>query len=225
MTDKRPQVIAQKRFQEHRETLERMDLRERFEYIHEKNLWSNEESRSGIGSTLVETEALRKGIPALLEELGADSLLDIPCGDFHWLSEISLGVNYIGADIVGALVEANNRRFGGEGRRFVQLDLTLDPLPQANVVLCRDCLVHLCFANINRALENVKNSGARFLLTTHFPEIETNRDIEDGDWRPLNFELPPFRFPSPYRRIVESCEEAGGAYRDKSLGLWRVADL
>src|ERR1700716_3118006 len=126
MTDKRPQVIAQKRFQEHRETLERMDLRERFEYIHEKNLWSNEESRSGIGSTLVATEALRKGIPALLEGLGADSLLDIPCGDFHWLSEISLGVNYIGADIVGALVEANNRRFGGEGRRFVQLDLTLD---------------------------------------------------------------------------------------------------
>jgi hypothetical protein len=225
MTDYRPQVIAQKRFQEHRKTLEQMDLQKRFEYIYEKNLWSSEESRSGTGSTLLETETLRKGIPALLEEIGAHSLLDIPCGDFRWLSEVSLGVAYTGADIVGELVAANNRQFGSDTRGFIQLDLTRDLLPKADVVLCRDCLVHLSFDNIRRALMNIKDSGSGYLLTTNFPGTETNHDIADGDWRPLNFELAPFDFPPPYRTIVENCEEAGGAFGDKSLCLWRAADL
>jgi len=225
MKDERPQLIAQKRFREHSQVLEQMSLEERFKYIFERNLWSNEESRSGDGSTLVETETLRRGIATVLDELGAKSLLDIPCGDFRWLSEVPLGVSYIGAVIVAALVEANNRQFGSPTRQFVRLDLTTHPLPQADVVLCRDCLVHLSFANIERALANILKSGSAYLLTTHFPDLQENYDIADGDWRPLNFELPPFGFPAPQRAIIENCGEGGGAYRDKSLSLWRIADL
>jgi hypothetical protein len=29
----------------------------------------------------------------------------------------------------------------------------------------------------------------------------------------------------PQRVLVEGCTENGGAYADKALGLWRVADL
>jgi hypothetical protein len=76
-----------------------------------------------------------------------------------------------------------------------------------------------------RALENVKRSGATWLLTTNFLRIESNRDIADGDWRPLNFELAPFCFPKPHRVIVENCVEADGAFDDKSLCLWRVGEI
>jgi len=110
-------------------------------------------------------------------------------------------------------------------QRFLQLDLTVDPLPTADLVLCRDCLVHLSYANIHGAIENVKRSGAKWILMTDFLQIETNTDIADGDWRPLNFTRPPFNFPIPHLTIVENCHEAGGAFDDKSLGLWRVADL
>jgi hypothetical protein len=168
---------------------------------------------------------LRREIPALLHDLGARSLLDIPCGDFGWLSLTELGVDYTGADIVEALVAQNTSRYASEIRRFVRLDLTSDPLPQADVVLCRDCLVHLSYTNIRRALANVKRSGAQYLLGTSFPEAKSNRDIEDGDWRLLNFQLAPFFFPPPARTIVENCIEAGGAYRDKSLCLWPIAEL
>ena len=160
----------------------------------------------------------------MLEEIGAHSLLDIPCGDFRWLSEVPLGVSYIGGDIVSALVDANNQRFGTESRRFLQLDLTTSSLPQADVVLCRDCLVHLSFANIHQALANIRKSGAKYLLMTNFPEIAVNLDISDGDWRPLNFELAPFHFPPPLRTIDEKCSEGDGAYRDKSLALWNILD-
>lgn len=225
MSEERPQIIAQKRFLEHEDELRPLDLKSRFEYIFDTNLWGDDHSRSGVGSTLAETEALRREIPLLLKDVGARTLLDIPCGDFGWLSLTDLGVEYVGADIVEALVEQNTSRYASETRRFVRLDLTADPLPPADVVLCRDCLVHLSYANIRRALDNVKRSGAKYLLVTSFPEATSNRDIEDGDWRLLNFRLAPFCFPAPVRTIVENCIEADGAYRDKSLCLWPVADL
>jgi hypothetical protein len=225
MSEERPQIIAQKRFLEHKDELGQLDLKGRFDYIFDTNLWGDDQSRSGVGSTLPETETLRRELPLLLRELGARSLLDIPCGDFGWLSLTELGVDYTGADIVEALVAQNTSRYASESRRFVRLDLTADPLPQADVVLCRDCLVHLSYANIRRALDNVKRSGAKYLLVTSFPEAKSNRDIEDGDWRPLNFQVAPFCFPPPARMIVENCIEAGGAYRDKSLCLWPVVDL
>ena len=52
-----------------------------------------------------------------------------------------------------------------------------------------------------------------------------NIDIVTGDWRPLNLERPPFGFPPAHELINEQCSEGNGAFRDKSLGLWRIADL
>ncbi len=218
----RPQIAAQRNFRAHRKSLAGLDLAQRFEYIHRHNLWGCEDSVSGNGSTLAETANLRAAIPPLLLEIGAASVLDVPCGDFGWLSEVELGVPYTGADIVRELVEANQSRYGRSGRGFVRLDLTADNLPAADLVLCRDCLVHLGYANIARALANIRASGARWLLTTSFPRLQTNCDIEDGDWRPLNFEMPPFEFPPPETTLVENCLEGGGAYDDKALCLWCV---
>ena len=226
MTDQRPQVLAQKNFLEHRERLEQLDLEDRFAYIFENNLWGSPESHSGIGSTLLETAVLRREIPLVLNEIGARSILDLPCGDFCWMSQVDLSqCSYIGADIVEALIASNGRKFGSATRRFLRLDITTDLLPHADVVLTRDCLVHLSYANIGRALENVKRSGATWLLATNFLRIEVNLDIADGDWRPLNFQLAPFCFPAPHRTIIEGCVEADGAFDDKSLCLWRVADI
>jgi hypothetical protein len=222
---RRPQVAAQKRFLEHRDRLQALDLSGRFEYIFSTNLWDSSESRSGAGSTLQETETLRSSLPALLRELRAETLLDIPCGDFHWLSDVDLGVSYIGADIVQALVLENTRQYASPLRQFLRLDLTSDELPKADVVLCRDCLVHLSYRNIARAIANIKRSGAASLLMTNFPETEDNRDIEDGDWRCLNFERDPFRFGPPEVSLLENCAEEGGAYNDKSLCLWPVAAI
>src|SRR5947209_6139565 len=115
----RPKLIAQEKFQEHRTEFEQLSLDERFQYIFEKNVWSNDESRSGDGSTAAATEAIRRELPRVLADVEARTLLDIPCGDFGWLSEVELGVAYIGADIVGELVDRNQQRYGRGDRRFV----------------------------------------------------------------------------------------------------------
>jgi hypothetical protein len=63
------------------------------------------------------------------------------------------------------------------------------------------------------------------LLTTTFPAAADNEDIVTGDWRVLNLECSPFDFPPPMELLNEGCTEAGGRFADKSLGLWRIADL
>ena len=223
---KRVQTVAERRFAERAEELSRLGLRERFERIYATNLWSDPESRSGVGSSLDSTRALRAKLPAALSELGTRVLLDVPCGDFSWMRHVDLtGIAYIGGDIVAALIAGNQQHYASESRRFVVLDLTLDELPDADVLLCRDCLVHLSYANIARVLANIARSNIRFLLTTSFPGRRDNNDVEDGDWRPLDFEAPPFSFPRPSLTIVEECEEEGGSYPDKSLVAWNVEDI
>ena len=63
------------------------------------------------------------------------------------------------------------------------------------------------------------------LLTTTFAGPRENVDITDGDWRPLNLEKAPFHLPPPLATINEECTEEGGAYADKSIGVWRIDDL
>jgi len=224
----RPITTAERRFAERAAELEGLDLAQRFARIYETDLWAGPESRSGLGSGLAPTEHLRRELPKLLRRIGVRRMLDVPCGDFHWMQHADLeGIEYIGGDIVPELVRRNEAEFGRSdgSRRFVVVDLTRGPLPSADLVLCRDCLVHLSYAHIDEALRVIRSSGARFLLTTTFSSQRENRDVADGDWRPLHLQGAPFAFPAPIELLVEECNEEGGAYADKSLGLWRVEDL
>jgi hypothetical protein len=96
-------------------------------------------------------------------------------------------------------------------------------LPRADLVLCRDCLVHLSYAHTLCALNNIRASGSKYLLTTTYSGRDRNSDVPTGSWRPIDLQLPPFQLPAPIRLIDEECPLEG--FRDKRLGLWRVADV
>ncbi|HEV7839710.1 MAG TPA: methyltransferase domain-containing protein [Gemmatimonadaceae bacterium] len=222
----RPTTIAERRFAEQAAALSELSLEERFARIYQTNLWFDAESRSGAGSSLDSTAQLRDALPPLLRRLNARRLLDVPCGDFNWMSYVDLsGIDYTGGDIVEPLIEADRKRYESPSRQFLKVDVINGPLPEADVILCRDCLVHFSFANILAAFRTIKASGAEYLLTTTFPSREANKDIVDGDWRPLNLEASPFLLPAPIDVIVEGCTEEGGAYADKALAVWRISDL
>jgi hypothetical protein len=197
-----------------------------FTEIYKQNRWGSEESVSGPGSVDEQTRAVLEKMPQLLSELGIKSMLDIPCGDFNWLKNADLGsIDYTGADIVDEIVARNRESFERDNVSFQRLNLLSDQLPKVDLILCRDCLVHFSFADISTALENIRRSGATYLLTTSFPKRTKNRDIVTGQWRPLNLEVEPFRLPNPVAIIDEECTEDGGRYADKSLCLWRIDDL
>ena len=207
--------------------LYRLGLGQRvFNDIYERNAWGGVESRSGSGSTLEQTKTIRTALPQLLRDLGVRSLLDIPCGDHHWIKEVPLeGIQYTGTDIVPAMVERNQRVYGSEGRTFLLGDLVRDPLSKVDLILSRDCFSHLPHRDILAALQNIKRSGSIYLLTTTYTERTKNEELNRFGWRPLNLQLSPFHLPLPLLVINEKCTEHDGQYADKSLGLWKIADL
>jgi SAM-dependent methyltransferase len=181
------------------------------------------DSLSGPGSDLAQTAAVRARLPALLREFDCSSLLDLPCGDFYWMNTLDLDIDYVGGDIVAELIERNQTQYQRARRRFLRLDLQRDDLPVCDLVLCRDCLVHFSNRDIVLALQNIKRSGCRYLLTTTFVGRDRNDDIVTGKWRPLNLQRAPFAFPAPIELIDEAHPER--RYRDKNLGLWRIDDI
>ncbi|MBX2972968.1 MAG: class I SAM-dependent methyltransferase [Flavobacteriales bacterium] len=198
-----------------------------FTRIHDSNYWNSAESVSGTGSELRQTGALVVALPGLLKEFGITSMLDVPCGDMNWMKEVPMdGIRYIGGDIVEKLIQANRERFAARPElEFRVMDLLKDPLPACDLVLVRDCMVHLPLADIATALHRIKASGSRYLLATTFTRHAGNRDIRMGDWRPVNLEAAPFNLPAPLRTIDEHCEEAEGRYSDKAMGLWDLRVL
>ena len=193
-----------------------MTLKEQFTRIYQTDHWRGPESRSGIGSGLDQTAAIRHALPTLIQELGIQTVLDAGCGDYHWMRETVLGADYLGVDIVEDLLAANLSHERA-GVSFRCADIACDPLPCADLILCRDVLVHLTYDQIREVVRNFITSGSRYLLTTTFTQ-HCNQDLTTL-WRPLNLELPPFKFPRPLQLIAEGCS---GEFDDNHLGLWRL---
>jgi hypothetical protein len=191
-----------------------------FSTIYKQNLWEDAESRSGRCSTVEATNIVRQQLPDLLKRLGIKSMLDAPCGDFNWMQHAALGLDkYIGADIVPDLIASNQKLYTTSGREFRVIDITQDEIPTVDLILCRDCLIHLSLKYIADAIDNFKRSGSKYLLTTTYTLTPENKDILTGDCRFINLQAEPFRLPEPLELIVEEPEHG------KSLALWRIEDL
>jgi hypothetical protein len=202
-----------------------LSLSDRFELLHQLGIYHHPESVSGAAATLEETAVLRQALPRLMAREGVATVLDVPCGDFHWMQQVAIDADYTGADVVPEIVAENQLRYGGERRRFVRLDVTRDTLPTVDLIICRDLLIHLSIRDCWAALTNFVASGSRLLLTSHFDRRETNPEIVSGDFRPVNLCRPPFNFPPPIETINESSALGNGAFADRSMALWRLADI
>ena len=210
---------------------EKKSAEEVFGSIKENNVWGGSESLSGPGSEDVQTMALENELPKLLIKYEINSMLDIPCGDFNWMKKVILPyvsdyeLSYIGADIVDALIKENAKKYSSERISFLTLNLISDDLPNVDLVFVRDCLVHLSYSDISKALHNIKKSGSKYLMSTTFINHRDNHNIPTGDWRPINLQKTPFNFPQPEFILIENCTEGSGAYKDKAMGLWRVEGI
>jgi SAM-dependent methyltransferase len=198
--------------------------KELFTLVYEKNLWQGDESVSGSGSSLRETSYIRQVLPRLFDELNVSLVLDAPCGDFNWMGRTNLnGVTYLGADIVEPLIKKNQKTYATERIQFTCLDITEHALPQADLMLCRDCLAHLPTHLALKALRNILQSDITYLLATTYPDTVVNTDIGPDHWRMINLELPPFNLGAPQRLINEQVQHP--IYPDKSLGLWMLSTV
>ncbi len=194
-----------------------------FREIYRLNAWGSAESRSGVGSTLAFTKRLRAELPGFLERHDVQSLIDVPCGDFNWMRHVDLsGINYLGLDVVPELIERNTHRFGSGRVEFRTLDLLNEVPPRADLVLCRDVLIHFSQSDVARALRNIRASGSTWLLTTTYREGR-NRNEPTGGFFRINLEAAPFIFPPADDWLADG--EGRHAPCGRKLGLWRLDRL
>lgn len=191
----------------------------KFELIYKKNYWKSNisGSRSGRGSDIDATKNIRENLKKFLYEKKISSILDIPCGDFFWMSQIDLtNTSYHGADIVEEIIDFNNNKFSSKNIFFSKLNILNNELPYADLLLCRDCLVHLDTNEIFHALENIKHSKPKFFASTCFLDYSNNKSEHDDNWKPINLSKNPFNLRSPDFIL----DDSNNNQHSKKLFIW-----
>lgn len=195
---------------------------ERFTKIYLWNFWRAAESRSGPGSSLLYTEKLRRQLPEMFRRFSIKTMIDAPCGDFHWMRHLmeECDIVYVGGDIVQPMIEQDQRDYANDHIRFVHLDITKGPLPNVDLWFCRDCFCHLSVADIRASLQRFAESDIPYLFASHVsaPLVPHNHDIVSGDFRPVALFEPPFSLP---RDVLYRIDDVYGDDKSSSeMCLW-----
>ncbi len=185
------------------------------------------ETISGTAASLEYTQDIRRELPAFLKKYNVTSILDVGCGDFNWMKHIiSDEITYIGVDVVKQIVDDNNAKYKAKNISFIHADCSCDPLPQVDLVICRDIFPYLPYEYAFRIIENFMKSDSKYmLLTTYTSSERVNKNLpksETGGNYCLNIQKKPFSLMKP---LFSISEHYYATTPDKSLGLWHIDDL
>jgi SAM-dependent methyltransferase/transposase len=170
-----------------------------FNDIYTNNAWGH---GSGFGTLEQNTREYRHYIQNFIRLNKVKSVLDIGCGDWQFSKLIDWsGVKYIGAD-VSDVVLSNTKKFAREGVEFMELDALIDPLPEAELILLKEVVIHWSNEEILNFLPKLKEFE-RALITNGFyadgiRSADTNADIVTGDFRPVDLAEHPFNLKGNY---------------------------
>jgi SAM-dependent methyltransferase len=191
------------------------------------------ETANGPGATLAQTEALRELLPVIFARYGVKTVLDVGCGDWNWMSHVDLdGIDYTGWDVEESMIAADSEQFVGRNNaRFaVQSLLTAESIPKVDLILARHVLIHFPNDEIVKVLDKMRASGAKYLLTSHWPG-GSNEDYEPEGFawrgymeRALNMEAPPFNLPARVEAIHEPAADAGVLMTEHELALYELQE-
>jgi len=194
----------------------------------------NPKSSSGAGSDLGKaTEISLKIITDTIQKYDIKSMVDIPCGDLNWMMDSYLTDSlpfYLGMDIVKDVIDVNQKRFAHHNNKHFQFwdaaeceipkfinhdDMSTNEKETAEVakpfdlIHVRDVVQHLPLDKGVGLFCNVFKSGAKYLITTTYPSVTINENIDSGAWYKNNLKLSPFSFPDG-----ESCEATHAKIED-----------
>lgn len=207
--------------------LKNLSEKERFTLFYKNSYWKPfvGGSLSGSGSTKEATDTIKLELKNFIDKYNIKSMLDVPCGDWHWMSEVDLqSVEYLGGDIVNDLVESNNERFSSNNINFIEINIINDNLPKVDLVFVRDCFVHLEYDDIVKALKNIAASGSKYLVSTTFPGHKKNGAILNKDrWRKLNLTKAPFLLTKELELLPDMGNSSTDS--DKYMGVWLIDDM
>lgn len=118
----------------------------------------------GGGSTRASARNVVQELPKLCEKYSITSIADAGAGDLHWIRDIEWNVYYRAYDLVPRDEEVD------------RWDITKDPLPLCDAILCRHVLIHFDPPRIERTLELFRQS-AKYLFASQY---DNHRGFDSG---------------------------------------------
>lgn len=128
----------------------------------------------------------KKYITLLKNFLGnkINSILEIQCGNaFDIESCIALqdkNLKYIGVDVVDEVIKDNRQFFRDEKNKlFMILDASSEPLPECDLIICSGMMEYLPILNIWSLIENIRDSGAKYVAFDYYHSSIDNLSINE----------------------------------------------
>lgn len=184
--------------------------KERRKSFNNKLFWDERYSQfpdlgSGIGARGVIRAYKQELLRAVIGELKPKSILDVGCGD-QAVSQVIPDDIYIGVDISSQVIEKNRKSY--PSRKFVCKDIMDIDLPQADLIICMDVLIHIGNGESYRAfVEKLVSLTGKTCLAIGYEESPSiEHDItffhEPLSKTLLDFGAKNLRKAGEYRNVV-----------------------
>jgi hypothetical protein len=161
-----------------------LSVAEAFSQTYQDQLWGNvagERFFSGGGSLEEFTGPYVDWVARFVIDHKINTIVDLGCGDFRVGRRICNAVeaNYIGVDIVPALIAHNEAQFGDGRISFKLGDIIEDELPNGELCLIRQVLQHLSNEQISQVLANCSK----------YPYLAVTEDVYNGPTARPNLDI------------------------------------
>jgi len=176
-----------------------------FDNIYENSYWGN---GSGGGSSPEATQPYKVFLEDFIRHSKIQSIVDLGCGDWQFSKFLDFGsATYVGTDASKNVIINNQQLFARSGVSFVDLPKDYNELPSADLLVCKDVLMHLNTKEVQDILAILPNYKYA-LITNDVPCVSIfgeifltlrrpfspviNREIKSGDYRTLDPTQHPF---------------------------------
>lgn len=129
--------------------------------------------------------------------------------------------NYSAGDPNPKVVALNRRNLSS--LRCQHINMLYSKFPKADLFICTDFLELLSYSEATRVLRRIMASKPRYLALTGYRFLNHTWDTALGDFRPLYFNLAPFKFPSPQE--ILPLPSIPDSRPDRCLMIWKAADM
>ena len=187
-----------------------------FETVYAENLWKNEESVSGEGSTLKCSDMYLLFLKQFVTNNDIKNILDLGCGDFNLMKHFNYeDIKYVGVDLVNELIEKNNINYGKHNIKFLNRMIhNYEFEEKYDLIICKDVLQHWSIENVITFLKLIKNYKYCLLINDFKNDKYKapigfkifNADIIDGWYTPIDLSIEPYNLKGEYIFEWQSCD-------------------
>lgn len=161
-----------------------------FSNIYATDFWTN---GSGPGSAKEHTVEYREILQRYFNDTKYQTYVDLGCGDWQIMSLIKIPKEktYTGYDIVKTVIDNNKKKFSKNNVSFYHTR-EIDDIEAGDLLIVKDVLMHWPNKKVEYFIDHILPKFKYALITEGDDPIIKNKNINFGEWRPVDLTSSPF---------------------------------